>query len=204
MTLQNRVTPFNELVDDQSYRGMFMGNRGVLHDANKHIVRQHDGKRWIICVLDYKDVQRVPMTPNRYTELFFFDVAVALAAGHRPCALCRRADYNAFRAAIVAQGGASMSADELDSRLDTERRTGAVQRRHLATGTDLPDGAMIAIGAAAHIVVRGDAFVWSTKEYRRAGPVPTGAVEVLTPPLTLMALRGGFRPQVHASASIRG
>ena len=119
MTLQNRVTPFNELVADPLYRGKFMGNRGVLHDAEKQIVRHHDGKRWIICALDYRGMRRVPMSPDRYTELFFFDDAVALAAGHRPCALCRRADYTAFRVAIVAQGGASMSADDLDARLDT-------------------------------------------------------------------------------------
>jgi hypothetical protein len=194
MTLQNRVTPFSKLVADPSYRGMFMGNRGVLHDDHRRIIRHHNGKRWIVCVLDYKGAQRAPMTPDRYTELFFFDDVVALAAGHRPCALCRRADYRSFREAIVAEGGALMSADELDAQLDTERRNGVVQRRHLASGTDVPDGAMIVIGDTAHLVLRGEIFAWSTTGYRVAGSVPTGDVELLTPPLTVMALRGGFRP----------
>ena len=197
MTLQNRVTPFSGLVADASYRGKFMGNRGRLHDDHKTIVRWRDTKRWIICITDYKGVRRVPMTPGLYTELFFFDEAVALAAGHRPCALCRRADYNSFREAIVAEGGALMSADELDSRLDTERRNGDAQRRHPVPGTSVPDGAMIAIGDAAYLVARGELFEWSTKGYRAAGSVPTGDVEMLTPPLSALALRGGFRPLAH-------
>ena len=196
MTLQNRVTPFNQLVADKSYRGKFMGNRGVLHDDHQRIVRHHDGKRWIICVTQYKGVQRVVMAPHRYTELFFFDDAVALAAGHRPCALCRRVDYSAFRLAIAAQGGPMLSADELDARLDSERRDGNRQRRHRATGTDLPDGAMIAFGDGAYVIRRGEMLAWSSGGYGAPAPVPTGAVQLLTPPLIVTALRGGFRPDI--------
>jgi hypothetical protein len=196
MTLQNRVTPFNQLVADKSYCGKFMGNRGQLHDDHRRIVRQHNGKRWIICETKYKSVRRVPMSPGLYTELFFFDDAVALAAGHRPCALCRRDAYTAFRKAIVAQGGPLLSADELDARLDNERRNGVEQRRHLVAGSDVPDGAMIAIGDAAHLVLRGELLEWSTQGYRATGSVPIGVVEMLTPPLTAMALRGGFRPDI--------
>ena len=203
MTLQNRVTPFNELVADASYRGKFMGNRGLLHDGHKRLIRQFNGKRWIICVTDYKGVRRAPMTPGLYTELFFFDEAVALAAGHRPCALCRRAEYRSFREAIVAQGGALLSAVDLDAQLDAERRNGDVQRRHRVPGTDVPDGAMIAIGDAAYLVLRSEMFEFSTKGYRAAGSVPTGDVEMLTPPLTAMALHGGFRPAIDQSASVR-
>lgn len=203
MTLQNRVTPLNKLVADASYRGKLMGNRGLLHDGNKRIVRHFNGKRWIICVTAYKGVRRTPMTPGLYTELFFFDEAVALAAGHRPCALCRRAEYRSFREAIVAVGGALLSADELDSRLDAERRNGDVQRRHCMAATELPDGAMIAIGDTAYLVLRGEMFAWSTNGYRAAGSVPAGDAEMLTPPLTVMALRGGFRPDIDASASVR-
>jgi len=36
----------------------------------------------------------VPLArPNRWTPIFFLDDAVALAAGHRPCATCRRDMY---------------------------------------------------------------------------------------------------------------
>ena len=202
MTLQNRVTPFSGLVADASYRGKFMGNRGLLHDGHQRIVRQFNGKRWIICVTDYKGVRRVPMTPGLYTELFFFDDAVALAAGHRPCALCRRAEYRSFREAIVAQGGAMLSADELDAQLDAERRNGDGQRRHRVPAAVVPDGAMIAIGEGAYLVRRGELCEWSTKGYRAAGPLPTGDVDMLTPPLSAMALRGGFQPDLHPSALV--
>ena len=76
-----------------------MGNRGVLHDDESRIRRKWHGKRWIVCVLEFRGRKRKVMTPGRYTELFFLDEATALAAGHRPCAECRRERFNAFRCA---------------------------------------------------------------------------------------------------------
>src|SRR6202451_2054834 len=93
---QNRVTPFGDLVATPE-RGTFMGNRGVLHDAEGRIKRVWQLKRWIVCVLEFRGRKRQVMTPGRYTELFFLDEATALAAGHRPCAECRRQRFNAFR-----------------------------------------------------------------------------------------------------------
>ena len=72
-------------------RGLFMGNRGVLHDENKRLGRRRWVlKAWLICKLDFKGWRRTVMTPLRYTELFFLDEASAIAAGHRPCYECRR------------------------------------------------------------------------------------------------------------------
>ena len=39
MPLQNRVTPTGEIVAVPD-RGLFMGNRGVLHDENKRLGRR--------------------------------------------------------------------------------------------------------------------------------------------------------------------
>ena len=96
MPRQNRVTPFGELIAI-SERGTLMGNRGVLHDEAGTIRRVWQLKRWILCVLMFKDRNRVVMSPGRYTELFFLDEATGLAAGHRPCAECQRARFLAFR-----------------------------------------------------------------------------------------------------------
>ncbi len=85
MPLQNRVDPLGQL-HAVSSRGIYTGNRGVIHNADKKIVRQYANKRWIYCKLKYKDHHREVMTPNRWTELFFLDDATALSAGHRPCA----------------------------------------------------------------------------------------------------------------------
>ncbi|MEO6299829.1 MAG: hypothetical protein ABIO62_09385, partial [Paracoccaceae bacterium] len=88
MPLQNRVMPSGEIVADAA-KGMFMGNRGCLHDDQQRLKVPWRLKAWITCVLVFKDRNRVVMRPGHYTELFFLDEAVALAAGHRPCAECR-------------------------------------------------------------------------------------------------------------------
>src|SRR4051794_26424644 len=96
MPRQNRVTPSGDIITTPE-RGTLMGNRGVLHDADARIVRRWQGKRWIACVLEFKGRWRPVMAPGRYTELFFLDEATALAAGHRPCAECRRRRFDEFR-----------------------------------------------------------------------------------------------------------
>jgi hypothetical protein len=92
----NRVTPLGELIATPG-RGLVYGNRGCLHDNARQIRRRWNGRRWISCQLRFKDWKRKSLLqPGRFTELFFLDEATAFAAGHRPCALCRRSDYNRF------------------------------------------------------------------------------------------------------------
>ena len=101
MPRRNRVTPLGEIVAVPE-RGTYFGNRGVLHDEGGRIRRPWQVRRWLICLLEFKGRHRAVMTPNRYTELFFLDEATGLAAGHRPCAECRRARFLAFRDAWAA------------------------------------------------------------------------------------------------------
>ena len=98
--LQNRVDPFGQLIRTTA-RGAWMGNRGLIHNEHQQIIRPFRLKAWITCVLEFKGRHREVMTPNLYTELFFLDEATAFSAGHRPCAECRRADFNLFKAAWV-------------------------------------------------------------------------------------------------------
>src|SRR5919201_7096583 len=154
MPLQNRVTPFGELIATPA-RGTLMGNRGCLHDATRRIRRPFAVKRWIICLLEFKGRHRKVMTPGQYTELFFLDEATALAAGHRPCAECQRARYTLFRRHWAAANGRRQppSADEMDSVLHTERLDA---RRRKRTYTEmlsrLPVGVMVAEpGGRAHL-----------------------------------------------------
>jgi hypothetical protein len=121
MPLQNRVTPHGEIVAAEG-RGLLMGNRGILHDADRRIVRYAQGRRWIACLTSFRGRRRVVMSPGSYTELFFLDEAVALAAGHRPCAECRRDDYERFRAAWRrGVDGPEPTADVMDHRLHADR-----------------------------------------------------------------------------------
>ena len=145
MPLQNRVTPFGEIVAVPE-RGTMMGNRGILHDGRQRLRRRWASKLWICCLLELQGRREPVMAPGRYTRLFFLDEPTALAAGHRPCAYCRRGDYNAFRAAWAdgnrALGlGKTPRAVEVDAVLHAERLgpTGA-KRLHRASLERLPDG----------------------------------------------------------------
>src|SRR3954471_22977462 len=131
MPLQNRVTPLSELVAD-SARGLVYGNRGCLHDAHGRIRRRYNGKRWIACRLEFRGRHRVALQqPGRYTELFFLDEATAFAAGHRPCAECRREDYKRFLERWPGALPGPSRAAAINDRLHEERLTRAgTQRRH--------------------------------------------------------------------------
>jgi hypothetical protein len=154
--LQNRVTPLGELVADPA-RGLVYGNRGCLHDDQGRIRRRHNGKRWIACRLRFKGWHRHPLLqPGRFTELFFLDEATAFAAGHRPCALCRREDYTRFVAIWRDLHPGRASADVIDEQLHSERLGPDVagRRIHHASFGDLPDGAFVVSGAKACLGAR--------------------------------------------------
>src|ERR671930_1139988 len=117
MPLQNRVTPLGDLVADPA-RGLVYGNRGCLHDAEGRIRRRYNGKRWIACRLSFRGWHRHPLLqPGKFTELFFLDEATAFAAGHRPCALCRREDYDRFAEIWRDLHPGQIGADAMDAHL---------------------------------------------------------------------------------------
>ena len=143
MPLQNRVLPDQTIVTDPA-RGLLTGNRGILHDDGQTLRRRWTSTAWICCTLEWNGVRRAVMTGRTWTELFFLDEAVALAAGHRPCATCRRPAYRAFRAAwtkaCLPQGtAAAMDAHLHDQRLSATRQ----QRLHQADAATLPEGCFI-------------------------------------------------------------
>jgi hypothetical protein len=193
MPRQNRVTPLGELVADRA-RGLVYGNRGCLHDGQGRIVRRYNGKRWIACRLVFRDWHRKQlMQPGRFTELFFLDEATAFAAGHRPCALCRRADYVRFLELIGERG-----ADAVDARLHEERLN---RFREAVTG-ELPDGTFVLRNGTPHVVLGQELLEWSPGGYVRARP-RGGEVSLLTPPSLVSVLRKGWNgevPFLHPSA----
>lgn len=199
MPRRNRVTPFGEIVAVPD-RGTLMGNRGCLHDPGGAVRRDWQLRRWIVCVLQFKGRRRRVMTPGHYTELFFLDEATALAAGHRPCAECRRERFNAYRTALG--GRTPPSAVEVDDRLHADRLGPARTRRTLAG--ELPNGAFVQLPeheGVAHLVWDAALLTWSAGGYTSRIERPRGLrVRVLTPRLTLRALRGGYVPELHPSA----
>ncbi|WP_313127810.1 hypothetical protein, partial [Stutzerimonas nitrititolerans] len=78
MPLQNRMNPMGQLHSVKA-KGLLMGNRGQLHNAEKQIVRSWKLQRWITCALEYHGIKRELMAPNSYTELFFLDEPTSYA-----------------------------------------------------------------------------------------------------------------------------
>jgi hypothetical protein len=200
------VTPFGEIVAVPG-RGLLMGNRGVLHDATRAIVRDSQVRRWIACRLEFRGRHREIMSPGAWTELFFLDEATALAAGHRPCAECRRADYREFQTAwqhaVLRDSGENARADAMDAVLHAERRVRPwVKRTHVAELPSLPDGAYVALDGQAWLVHGDRLLAWSADGYlQRAARPPAGEVTVLTPPSIVAVLRAGYPAEVHPSAA---
>ena len=203
MTLPNRVTPRGEIVA-QPARGTMMGNRGGrLHDERRRLgTRRWASKAWICCVLSFRGRSREVMGRG-YTELFFLDEAVALAAGHRPCFECRHAAARAFRDAWAEAHGPA-GATEIDAALHAARvRRGRSQVTVRIAMAEVPDGAFVE-GRGGPALVLGDRLhPWRPEGYGDPLPRPDGKVEVLTPAPTLGALRAGYGPALHPSARER-
>lgn len=200
--MRNRVTPLGT-IEAIELRGAWLGNRGILH-REQEIVRFHASNLWIICELEFQGRRAPQWEPHHYTVLFFHDEAVALAAGHRPCALCRRASYWAYREAYSsAAESAVATAKELDRHLHNERivRGSHTRRLHQMSWSELPDGSFVLSNETCALVLGAALIEWSYIGYVRAVPRPwRGRAEVITPPTSVAALRGGYRPQIDAEA----
>ena len=181
-------------------RGLVYGNRGCLHDAQGEIRRGYATKRWIACRLCFRGRRRSPlMAPGRFTELFFLDEATALAAGHRPCAECRRSDYNRFSERWLKRHPGQIGADAIDAQLHRERLVAGRRERllHELPYREIPDGAFVLEMGEPLLVLARQLLTWSPGGYRDARPRPRqGRAAVITPPSLTAILRNGWSPTV--------
>lgn len=205
----NRVDPFGDL-HAVAERGMFTGNRGCLVDDNRQVVRHHQGQLWITCLTSYRDWTSPLDRPGRWTPLFFLDDAVALAAGHRPCGLCRRDDYLSYRDAV--QRGLGLDnppkAIDLNRMLASERLSGgrglrrASDRKTWTASMDqLPDGTVVLDEERRPVIVAGErlmAFTFGGWQVACDRP-RQGDATILTPPTSVTALAHGYVPTLHPS-----
>jgi hypothetical protein len=206
MPLRNRVDPCGEIFCTPA-RGTFMGNRGgALHNEAREIVRRCKSQRWITCLLEFKGRRRTMMSFGRYTELFFLDEAVSFAAGHRPCAECRRERFNAFKGAWRQWRGLSPShpllADDMDAELHRSRIDRQSNKVTYEAFLDLlPDGCFIRIDGVSYLVWKDALLLWSPEGYTKMERRVSGLkVTVLTPEPTTECMRNGYTPQVHRSS----
>ncbi|QIL74416.1 hypothetical protein G7048_28215 (plasmid) [Diaphorobacter sp. HDW4B] len=205
--LRNRVDPWGQL-HAVSDRGTLMGNRGVLHNAENHIIRPWAHKSWVTCLLSYKDIKRPkPFSAGNYSELFFLDEATAFSAGHRPCNYCQRERSQLFKAAWLQANAPSsrpsdFSLSEIDAQLHKERAVrGGAKVAYQESVAMLPLGAMFAHAGTTYLVGTNGHSPWSFGGYGPAIEMdPATQVSVLTPKSIVSAFARGFQPHVHPSA----
>jgi hypothetical protein len=199
---RNRVTPAGDIVAIP-LRGAWTGNRGILH-RDREIVRFHTSDLWITCALEFRGRWREQWLPHRWTALFFHDEAVSFAAGHRPCAECRRESYNAYRHAWAdGLDVAVPSAKDMNHQLHGERIVRGTHRRrwHPMPWTALPDGTFVSDDGASALVIGDDLVEWTRSGYGHHRRRPTqGDAVVITPPSTVAVLRAGYPVQIDDAA----
>lgn len=196
---RNRVSPRGNIIAAAG-RGAWMGNRGRLHEGSgtRDIVRNYRSKAWITCLLEFRGRYTQQWAATHYTQLFFLDEAVAFAAGHRPCAECRRRDYNAYRQAWQqSHGGAMPYAKDMDAALHGERTSDP----HPMSWGSLPDGVFVETSGGPAVVAGDELAVFDEQaySYTRRLPRPVGGrASVLTPPSNVAVLRAGYPVQSSA------
>ncbi len=159
-----------------------MGNRGILHNDKREIVKRWATKSWVACDPSYRGISRKPLfKPGSYSELFFLDEATALSAGHRPCAYCQRDKYNAFKAAWAStlprpSADSTLSIKDVDTVLHAERvARGGAKITQVVTVAELPEGTLFEHSGSAHLRHRGKTWRWSFDGYNEVsqlGDVP--------------------------------
>jgi hypothetical protein len=201
--LQNRVDPLGRIIKT-SARGSWMGNRGVIHNGHKEIIRQFKHKAWIACVLEFKGRERTVMTAGRWTELFFLDEATAFAAGHRPCFECRREDAKRFKSRWIEgnpQYNFSMSTSikEIDAIIHRERITQEEEKVvHQRLYSAIPEGTFTLMNEDPYLFSKGKLHRWTPFGYENSIAVPEASMlTILTPDSIVSAFRAGYAPQIE-------
>ena len=205
MPLQNRVTPEGKIVAVAARGTMFGIRGGCFHRPDQTLRPRHfASRRWICCLLAFKGRRRPLMQPGRYTELFFLDEATAMAAGHRPCFECRRADAVRFAELWNQMEGRSgrAAAPEMDLRLHAERIDQRGDKvRFRAALSELPDGVFVNRDGLPGLVLEGRVRPWSFEGYSTGYSVDAVSdVDVLTPRSIVAILAAGYQPKMHPSA----
>ena len=208
MTLRNRVDPWGQL-HAVNARGSLLGNRGKLHNEQRQVIRDWQRLPWVTCALEFKGREREVFAPTTYSELFFLDEATAFAAGHRPCASCRRGRYEEFKSSWLAANSARFSLTnesitEIDKLLHAERLDdGGSKVTFEAPLRDLPLGTLVDIASESFLVWHHGLKRWSFSGYSglHLQPSPSTLVRVLTPESVVRTFARGYCPAVHESAN---
>jgi hypothetical protein len=206
--MKNRVNPKGTVIESRA-RGTLMGNRGIIHNKQKEIIKELASKRWITCVLNYKCVKRMVMSPHQYTELFFLDEATSFSAGHRPCSLCRFEDAKKFKTLwsklfpnLVKY---PISFHLIDQILHENRVGPSGEKKIYMNIVDaLPNGTMVSLNQnndIFYLIYDKKLLLWSEDGYVEVLVVKKDIpVYVLTPNLIVEIFKQGYVPTLHETA----
>lgn len=200
--MQNRVDPFGNIIETKA-RGLWMGNRGRIHNERKQITQAFKLKAWLTCKLEFNGRHREVMGAKTYTELFFLDEATAFAAGHRPCFECRRNDFVHFKK-MWLQANAEFGFDEnisiqkIDSVLHSERMNANGSKKTFEINiNDLPNGSFISVDDCAYLLYKNQLYLWTPFGYESHRVKPANKkVKVLTPHSIVKMFKDGYVPQI--------
>jgi hypothetical protein len=200
--LQNRVNPFGQLIKTPE-RGAWLGNRGVIHNKQKAIVRDYKIKAWITCVLEFRGRHREIMQPDRWTELFFLDEATAFSAGHRPCFQCRYKDHQRFKEFWIKgnpQYGFDMKKPvyQIDDILKAERiaadKSKVTYEENIKA---LPNGTFAIYDNQPHLFKDNHLYLWNPAGYGKGIALPdVNKLRVLTPRSFVNMFNAGYVTQM--------
>lgn len=200
--LQNRVCPRGNIIKTPA-RGAWMGNRGIVHNGKQEIVRPYRLMAWITCKLEFKGRKLPVMVHKRNTQLFFLDEATALSAGHRPCAECRRDDYNRFKELWI-KGNPEYGFDkrtsiqQIDAVLHGQRLTDDnLKITYKEKLGSLPDGVFVLFKDHPHLLYKKQLYPWTPSGYEQPFIVNQAVkIPVLTPESTVNTIKMGYVPQI--------
>ncbi|WP_421789887.1 hypothetical protein [Hyphobacterium sp.] len=178
-----------------------MGNRGCIHDDQGQLTaKRWAHQAWVSCQLEFKGWKRELMTPTYYTELFFTDEAVALAAGHRPCGTCRHRAYKEFQIAFAKafpEFGERPKPDQMNKVLHRDRVNSFSKEQvtHKADINELPFGTFIEPEPGKPVLItQGGYLLWSFEGYSEFEGRIAESVTVLTPRAIVKAMQCGYSP----------
>ena len=200
---QNRVNPFGEIIKT-SARGSLMGNRGVIHNDHGEIKQPYKLKAWITCLLQFKGRKFTIVAPKRWTALFFLDEATAFAAGHRPCAECRRDDFMKFKSFWIKgnpEYGFTMKTKiaEIDAVLHNERINANKEKITFEMNvSEIPDGTFVSVNSTAFILFQSCLYEWTPYGYKNVMTLSAiSRLTVLTPKSIVKMFGAGYIASVQ-------
>jgi hypothetical protein len=203
--LQNRVDPFGNIIKT-SARGRLMGNRGLLHNDIKELLRPYKLHAWITCKLEFKNRRRQVMTPGLYTELFFMDEATSFAAGHRPCFECRRSEAEKFKTCWLKahpehRFNSRTSIKHIDDIIHHQRISNQNQKvTYQENAEALPDGTFVLFDDEPYLIKSRKLLQWTPFGYEKDIPLSEcEMLKVLTPRSIVNAFRAGYVPAMNTT-----